>query len=386
MVISVNKHSKIFLIEFIILLAIVFNSFVLNIFNQKIYMDIFWLAILILTTLLVGFEKDKHLNKTDTMQTIFIVSIVYLIACYVFGFFFGFVKSIYSMKILTMLSNVVPVFIFIVLQEMLRYDVVTKIKLKKDKVDFIAIGGMILTFVLFDFTTTFGDLEGVKSFGIFESIGLYILPSIAKHLLLTYMVYYSGYKTAIFYRIIFDVTDYILPVFPDFGSYMQSILDIVFPTIMYFILNKSFVKKKDIFVRQNKKVQMVGLLLTCSVMAVLVMLVSGIFKYYVLTVGSASMEPNLKIGDVVVVKKLNTDELATLEKGDILVFENNKVIIHRIYDIYEDGGEYSFQTKGDNNNDIDGFIVHADQVIGTSKIRIPWVGLPTVWLSELLKD
>ena len=386
MVISVKKHSKIFLIEFIILLAIFFNSFVLNIFNQKIYVDIFWLAILILTTLLIGFEKDKHLNKVDTMQTIFIVSIIYLIACYIFGFFFGFVKSIYSMKILTMLSNIIPVFIFIVLQEMLRYDVVTKIKLKKDKIDYIAIGGMILSFVLFDFITTLGDLEGIKNFGIFESIGLYILPSIAKHILLTYMVYHSGYKTAIFYRIIFDVTDYILPVFPDFGSYIQSVLDIVFPAVLYFVLNKSFVKKKDIFVRENKRVQIVGLILTFTVMTVLVMLVSGIFKYYVLTVGSASMEPNIKIGDVVVVEKLDADELSKLKKGDILVFENNKTIIHRIYDIHEDGGVYSFQTKGDNNDDIDGFIVHADQVIGTTKVRIPWVGLPTVRLSELLKD
>ena len=381
---KVNRYVKLVVIELFMLITIIFNKFVLDIFNQNIYNDIFWLAVLILTVLLIGFEKDKHLNKVDTMQTIFIVSIFYLILTYIFGFFFGYVKSIYNLSLPSILSNTIPVLIMIILQELVRYDIVSKTK--KAKPDFIIIGVMILIFILYDYSINLGNIEAIKNIGVFESIGLYILPSIAKNLLLTYMAYHVGYKPAIMYRIIFDLTTFILPIFPDFGSYLQSVLNIAFPTILFLILNKSLRKKNNAFVRENRKVKIVGLIITFSILTVLVMLVSGVFKYYVLTVGSGSMEPNLNIGDVVIVKKLDKSELSTLKKGDIMVYDYGKTIIHRIYEIYENDGEYSYQTKGDNNDDIDGYIVYQDQVIGIAKYKIPLIGRPTVWLNELIKD
>ena len=378
---NVNRYIRLFCIELCMVIAIIFNSFVLNIFEKNIYVDIFWLAMLILTIVLIGFEKDKHLNKSDTMQTIFIVSIFYMILTYICGFFLGYVRTIYNLKFPVILYNSVPILIMIILQELLRYDIVTK--MKKSKLDYLFIAFLILIFVVYDFIIGIGSLSNIKTVGIFETIGLYILPSLAKNLLLTYMAYNSGYKTTILYRLIFDLTLYLLPIFPDFGVYIQSILNILFPTVMFFILNKSFAKREKLVIRQNKAMQRIGLFLTVVVFGTLIILVSGLFKYYILTVGSGSMEPNLNIGDVVIIKKLDKSELSTLKKGDILVFSNNKVVIHRIYEIFKDGNKYSFQTKGDNNNDVDGYIVYADQVIGVAKFKIPWIGKPTVWLSQL---
>ncbi len=366
------------------LLVMFFNSFVLDIFSQNLYNILFWLATLILTVFLVGFEKDKHLNKVDVMQTIFIVSILYLIATYIFGFFFGYVKSIYNLSLTSILSNIIPVLILIIIQELVRYDIVTKTK--KAMPDRFIIAGMIVLFVAFDIIIGVNSWEVVKTIGIFETIGLYILPSIAKNLLLTYMTYHSGYKSAILYRLIFDLTAYILPIFPDFGTYLQSVLNIAFPTALFLILNRTFKKKNDAFVRENKTVKIVALIITIAILGTLVILVSGLFKYYALTIGSGSMEPHLNIGDVAIVKKLDKNELETLKEGDILVFDYGETIVHRIVEIYEKDGTYSFQTKGDNNDDVDGFIVYEDQVIGIAKYRIPIIGKPTVWLNEQLKD
>lgn len=366
------------------LLGMFFNSFVLDIFSNNLYGAIFWLAMLILTVTLLGFEKDKKLNKVDVMQTIFIVSILYLIATYIFGFFFGYVKSIYNLSFTSILSNTVPVFIMLTFQELVRYDFVSKTK--KANLDRTLIAGMIIVFILFDITTSIKSWEAIKTIGIFETIGLYILPSIAKNLLLTYMVYHAGYKPAILYRVIFDLTAYILPIFPDFGTYLQSVLNIAFPTVLFLILNRSIKKDKATFVRENKVAKIVSWVIMVSVLGILVMLVSGIFKYYALTIGSGSMKPRLNIGDVVIVKKLDKEELSTLKAGDVLVFEYEKTIVHRIVEIYENNGTYSYQTKGDNNDDVDGFIVYEDQVIGIAKYKIPLIGRPTVWLSEQLKD
>lgn len=381
---SVNRYKKLIGIEIFMLVVLFFNSFVLDILSRNLYSIIFWLAILILTVLLVGFEKDKHLNKVDVMQTIFIVSILYLICTYVFGFFFGYVKSIYNLNVTSIISNVTPVLFMIVIQELVRYNIVSKTK--KALPDKIIIGVMIAIFVLFDIVIGIKSFEMVKMIGIFETIGLYILPSVAKNLLLTYMAYNAGYKPAILYRIIFDATTYILPIFPDFGTYLQSVLNIAFPTALFLILNRTFKKATDVFSRKNRAVEITIWTITGSVLIVLVMLVSGIFKYYALTIGSGSMEPNLNIGDVVIVEKLKDEELDVLKEGDILVFDNGKVVVHRIVKIYEKDATYSYQTKGDNNDDIDGFIVYENQVIGKAKYRIPLIGKPTVWLSEQLKD
>lgn len=381
---SVNRYIKLISIEVFMLLVMFFNSFVLDIFSQNLYNILFWLATLILTVFLVGFEKDKHLNKVDVMQTIFIVSILYLIATYIFGFFFGYVKSIYNLSLTSILSNIIPVLILIIIQELVRYDIVTKTK--KAMPDRFIIAGMIVLFVAFDIIIGVNSWEVVKTIGIFETIGLYILPSIAKNLLLTYMTYHSGYKSAILYRLIFDLTAYILPIFPDFGTYLQSVLNIAFPTALFLILNRTFKKKNDAFVRENKTVKIVALIITIAILGTLVILVSGLFKYYALTIGSGSMEPHLNIGDVAIVKKLDKNELETLKEGDILVFDYGETIVHRIVEIYEKDGTYSFQTKGDNNDDVDGFIVYEDQVIGIAKYRIPIIGKPTVWLNEQLKD
>lgn len=381
---SVNRYIKLISIEVFMLLVMFFNSFVLDIFSQNLYNILFWLATLILTVFLVGFEKDKHLNKVDVMQTIFIVSILYLIATYIFGFFFGYVKSIYNLSLTSILSNIIPVLILIIIQELVRYDIVTKTK--KAMPDRFIIAGMIVLFVAFDIIIGVNSWEVVKTIGIFETIGLYILPSIAKNLLLTYMTYHSGYKSAILYRLIFDLTAYILPIFPDFGTYLQSVLNIAFPTALFLILNRTFKKKNDAFVRENKTVKIVALIITIAILGTLVILVSGLFKYYALTIGSGSMEPHLNIGDVAIVKKLDKNELGTLKEGDVLVFDYGETIVHRIVEIYEKDGTYSFQTKGDNNDDVDGFIVYEDQVIGIAKYRIPIIGKPTVWLNEQLKD
>lgn len=381
---SVNRYMKLIGIELAMLLGVFFNSFVLDIFSHKVYYNVFWLIILILTVIFFGFEKDKSLKRVDTMQSIFIISISYLIATYIFGFFFGYVRSIYNLSLSSIISNITPVIITILLQELTRYNIVAKTK--KAKFDYIIVGIMIMLFIICDIIYSVKSLETVRNIGIFETIGLYILPSIAKNLLLTFMVYHVGYKPAIMYRLIFDITAYILPIFPDFGTYLQSVLNIAFPTVMFLILNRKFKKGTGVFVRENKTARIVSWVVSITILGLLVMLVSGIFKYYALTIGSGSMQPNINIGDVVIVKKLDKNELPSLRKGDVLVFEHEKTIVHRIVEIYEDNGSYSYQTKGDNNNDIDGFIVYEDQVIGIAKYKIPIIGRPTVWLSEHFKD
>lgn len=129
--------------------------------------------------------------------------------------------------------------------------------------------------------------------------------------------------------------------------------------------------------------------------------VNGVFGYSFAVVQSPSMRPLLEVGDLVIIKNTNTDNLKV---GDIIVFydyvdthdagldlesinteeyedqprtdqslnrdtakqaseSGNKLIIHRIVAVYKD--QYNvrfFETKGDNNNSADSNKIREDFV------------------------
>ena len=120
-------------------------------------------------------------------------------------------------------------------------------------------------------------------------------------------------------------------------------------------------------------------ILTCLLLCLLVLVVYGkvvltfkhtypnYFGYTFFEVASGSMEPTLRINDVILVKITNKD----LQKGDIIAFLNEDAIItHRI--IYIDGD--TLTVKGDNNNIVDKPI-HIRQVIGKIVKIFPRLGI-----------
>lgn len=89
-------------------------------------------------------------------------------------------------------------------------------------------------------------------------------------------------------------------------------------------------------------------------------------KTYVVV--SGSMVPKLNIGDVIIVKSVEKDEL---EIGDIISFRiNDSIITHRIVDIVDD----KFQTKGDYNNTPDTDLVQYENIEGKCYLVIPYLG------------
>lgn len=89
-------------------------------------------------------------------------------------------------------------------------------------------------------------------------------------------------------------------------------------------------------------------------------------KTYIIV--SGSMEPNLQIGDIAVVKEVPKEELKV---GDIISFrQGQSVITHRINEILED----TYITKGDNNNTTDDEPITYEQIEGKVEKMIPIVG------------
>ena len=101
----------------------------------------------------------------------------------------------------------------------------------------------------------------------------------------------------------------------------------------------------------------------------------GLNVYYIAT---PSMEPDLKVGDVILSK--NIKDYSKLEIGDIISYNGEegsykgKLITHQIIDIKEENGKYIFITKGTNKNSTVDPDVREDQVVSKMLFEIPLIG------------
>ena len=100
------------------------------------------------------------------------------------------------------------------------------------------------------------------------------------------------------------------------------------------------------------------------------------FRYY--TVLTPSMEPVYSVGDMVIVKVTNADDINV---GDIITFnpssDGEAHLTHRVVEKlpdYNGTGVTCFLTKGDANDSEDSFLIDEDRVIGVAKLHIPVLG------------
>ena len=117
---------------------------------------------------------------------------------------------------------------------------------------------------------------------------------------------------------------------------------------------------------------------------VLAYFVSGYFRFYAVAIASGSMLPNIKVGDVVIIDQHK--DYKDLKVGDVIAFKHKGLIMaHRVYDIVVVKDDYYFYTKGDANEDKDNYATHPEDILGEVNVKVPYIGLPTVWLNKLFE-
>ena len=95
---------------------------------------------------------------------------------------------------------------------------------------------------------------------------------------------------------------------------------------------------------------------------------------------SGSMEPGIKVGDIIVAQPLTQEQVTSTDfvtKGSVLLAHDpshmDRVVTHRVVEILPSG---SFVTKGDANAQKDSTPIPAKNVIGLERLRIPYIGIP----------
>ena len=368
-----------------IILAIVLVS-VLNIafgFLNKNTLFIFSILLCIVSFKLIGYQKNKSMIEKDIVLSITAIIISYYLITYIIGYFTGFTKSIYAHDINSIISNIFPVIIFVISTEILRYMINTK---TSNKTNLIILS--LIAFTLMINTLDIRDLVMAKTFDasrIIEQLGLFIIPSIMTNILVTYFSIKVGYKSSIIYRLLMELPLYILPIFPNFGNYIESVIRISIPIILFLWLYNKIEKsktKKIVILEKRKLITLfrVNVILLCFV---LVYFISGLFKMQALVIATGSMAPDINVGDVVIVNKRTPEERKNFKEGQVIAYRKENIIIcHRIIKVLKSGDNIFYETKGDNNTSFDELLISDEDVIGIVTHKVKYIGYPTVILNK----
>ncbi len=141
--------------------------------------------------------------------------------------------------------------------------------------------------------------------------------------------------------------------------------------------------------KSNKVLSVIGIIICVILIPILIVNITLIVKSYTnkdevpkiggycpLIVLTGSMEPQIKDGDLIIVRQIDGEDV---EVGDVIAFfdpesTSNSVLTHRVMEVLSENGSLSFRTKGDANNTEDRIAVSADKLVGIYKTRIPGAG------------
>ena len=375
-----KKNIKfIYLIEVALLIInLIFYGFIKVIPSElNIFLVITFLLIMVIPLrLFFGKQRDKSYYTGYTNRTIITVLMVVGIIIYALGILLGFTRG-YAYNIQSF-KSILSIIVLVILTEYFRLIV---IKNNYNNYKSTIIFTILLALLEIFANTNIGGLN--TSYKIFVYISVMVIPIFAEQFLCSYLTYKVGMKPSLIFRLVIKIYPYLLPLVPNLGNYLLAFVKILTPFIIFYVINRAMVeeeKSKRIITTDTLRVFSIPVIV---VLVILVILVSGIFKARLIAIATNSMSPTYKKGDAVIIEYMKPDKL---QKGDILVFRHDSIIVtHRIVDIKKKNDTYYFTTKGDNNEDVDGYTSTSDQVIGKVDYVIKYIGFPTILVNELFE-
>lgn len=376
-----SQLRKIFFTEIILLIWTFFHFFLLRTSNS-IFLAIELVIIAIIMHFIFNVDRREERTEKDLLLLILIVTLAYYVFTYFIGFFAGFVYSNYSRSLLGIIRNVTISCITIISIENIREKIIKNAKYYKSLIIL-----SILVFAMLEITTQL-TLKNIHSrIELVQFIMAIVIPYFSKNIFLTFSTYYTNKKNSIIYSIIMTLPNFILPVFPDLGDYINTLLLTAIPIVILALAYKMFFFKREKITnskehKKNSNIQKVFSIILLIILGCIVYLVSNFGRFYALAIGSGSMTGTINKGDVIIIDKKKKE----YKKNDIIAFtQNGEIIVHRIIKVNKKENKKFYKTKGDANNGEDAWEVDEKDIVGQKKLRIPFLGLPTVALSELIK-
>lgn len=364
---------KSYIFEIIICIILFFALFVPNVFTRIV------LAILItIFTIIVNkiLQTKRILSIYHKQATILmgLLGVAYLAILYLLGLYFGYYDATIKFSGWSLINFTIPTAVIIISSEVMRSVFLTK---KSNISKVLATIPMILIDLIVYTNiyqiTTFDGFVYIMSFSVFASI--------ASNLLYNYISVRYGYKPIIVFRLFAVLYTYIIPILPDLHMIFRCFLRIVYPYIIYLIFERAYSKNNFSLAVKDKRKDIIITVITLILLTLIIMLISCNFKYGILVIGSKSMTGTINKGDAILFEAYSGQEIS---EGQVIIFRSNNMdVIHRVIDIKISNEGYRYYTKGDANQQADSGYITSDEIIGITKLRLMYIGYPTIWLREI---
>ncbi len=373
--------KNIILLFLLVAYIVAYKTFLFaNYMNYSEMVNVSFLAIfLCISIIFLGFRKCKNTYMSQNITQIVLIYLMITFALmYGLGLFTGFLENAYSRTTMGLINNMLAPILIIILVEMIRY---VAIWANRDKKRYIVLFTIAIT--IFEIAIGRRSIPLNNYEELFRMSATFIIPVIIKNAVLSYLCYHVGYKVPLMYRLIMDVYLFIVPIIPNYGEYLDSLILVTLPIIIYIsafsIIDERNKKVEHIFTKTNFTLLDIPVAI---IILVLACLISGLFPHYMIGIGSESMSPKINKGDAVILEKYNQKK--ELKKGQVIAYKKDKrIIVHRIIDVTKQNGKELYITKGDVNKSADSQAVKPSEVKGIVIVRVPIIAYPTVWLSEL---
>lgn len=366
---------KIYTLESIICIILFFALFVPNIFPKIALAVIMAIYMIIVRKTLQKRNIVSIYHKQATLLMI-LLGALYLIIFYLMGLYFGYYDATVKFSTWSIINYIIPLATIIISSEAIRSIFLTE----KNIISKIL---TTISMILIDLII-YTDIYQITTFdGFLHIISFTLFASIANNLLYNYISSRFGCKPVIAFRLITVLYVYIIPIIPDVYVFFRCFLRLLYPYIIYLILEKCYSKDNFVVASTDKKKTAISTTILLVIMTLIIMLISCKFKYGILVIASGSMTGTINKGDAVVFERYDGQKIST---GQVIIFaKNNMSIVHRVIDVKQVDGEYRYYTKGDANQQADsGYITNKD-IIGISKFRIMYIGYPTIWLRDIFE-
>ncbi len=375
-----NISKNIQITMYIIEIAIFIYSMI--IFTTKDYITTlihplnvsFFLLLSFLSYTFLGYKKNKKSrSKNKITNTFLIYSLIYLIVFYFLGNLTNFLSNNLS------IINVIYLILFTSIIEIFRYIFLNKCT-KKTYHHYL----ITLVYIIFDIFVL--SKYSISNFYLADSLITMVIISVIKNSVLSYTTYKYGYIPCIIYTFVLTTLPLLLPLIENNSTYINLVTTIIYSSLLLYQVSKPTRKAEEETVNTYQK----GILFYLErvifiVIVLLVVLVSGNFRYSISAIASDSMYPELKRGDAIILEKIDKKNQDEIVKDSIVAFEEDGYIItHRILEITEENGIEYIITKGDNNSTKDIQKKTKDDIIGIVRFKIPLLGLPSVEISEII--
>ena len=321
-------------------------------------------------------KTSSKLRQRDNINfRAMLYSVIYVLIWFGAGFVDGFGKSPYDLSFRGILINIITIGSMMVAHELIRNHLVRNLAKKENMTLFLAIA-LFFTVLSINFSQ-YAGLKEIKETVIF--LAELFLPCFSRNIMVTYLTYIGGSIPSILYMGVLNLVEYLSPILPNLKWITSALTGIMCPIFTMLSLQSKY-REKTKHACDKEEEDPIGWLITCTLSIGLIWFVVGVFPVYPSVVATGSMEPIIKPGDVILIKKIGYKEV---EAGEVIQFKRDDILVtHRVMEIIESTEGLRFRTKGDNNRSEDVRLVKPEEVKGKVVKVVPKIGWPTLLLKQ----